>query len=198
VSEDEALFETRWRRLCDELGANEHLPSLKPLPKPTDETLDRFEQESGFRLPLSYRAFVKVFGPGALGCEYQIAVPDYTNNEGGLGLRELNRDLKEDIDEGFLELYSTGEQVLRLVLFCEAYRAWIGWDPAEMSDAQRREYGIYAWGGRDGTLTKLADSFPQFVEEVCLGPGPPNWDHARFGKRRRFDPCYERSGLEGR
>jgi hypothetical protein len=198
MSEDEALLQSWPLRLARELGTHEAPESLKLLPKPTDEALDRFEQERGFHLPLSYRAFVKVLGPGVLACEYQIAVPGDPNREGGLDLRELNRDLKEGLDEGFLELYDTAEQVSRLVFFCETYRAWVGWDPAEVSDAQRREYGVYAWGGRDGTLTKLADSFPQFVEEVCLGPAPPDWDDERFGTRRRFDPCCDQLGLEER
>lgn len=40
-----------------------------------DEQLDTYERESGFRLPASYRAFCRVFGPGTLDDWYDFAVP---------------------------------------------------------------------------------------------------------------------------
>ena len=147
------------------------------------------------------RAILYPIGPGATPGRRltnwlcQIAVPDDPSSESGIGLRELNRDLKEGLDEGFLELYDSGERILRLILFCERNgRTWIGWDPEEVSDARRREYGIYEWTGRDGTVTQVAGSFSQFIADVCLGPAPPGWDDERFGTHRMFDPCYEKSG----
>jgi hypothetical protein len=34
------------------------------LPKPTSSVLDEFELRRGFRLPIAYREFIQVFGPG--------------------------------------------------------------------------------------------------------------------------------------
>ena len=69
----------------------------------------------------------------------------------------------------------------------------IGWDPTDLQDRRQREYGIYEWG-RGDTSRKLADSFPQFIEEVCLSEAnlhPPSWDFKELGTRRTFFPAYD-------
>jgi hypothetical protein len=175
----------RWQRLYDSLEIH-GLPAgsrIKALPRPSDEDLDRYERESGFRLPLSYRAFIKVFGPGELGGDFRLRAPGYPDDPYA-DLGRTNAEIRAGFTETFLSFFDDPERVSRMVFFCAPGGGdWIGWDPEDVRDAELREYGIYEIG--DEEMEKVADSFPQFIEEVCLGPEAA----------RTFDPCGDFSDL---
>jgi hypothetical protein len=156
---------------------------IKALPRPSDDDLNRYERESGFRLPLSYRAFVKVFGPGELGGDFRLRAPGYPDHPHA-DLGRSNAEIRAGLTKTFLSLFNDPDRVARMVFFCAPGGGdWIGWDPEDIRDAELHEYGIYEIG--DEEMEKVADSFPQFIEEVCLGPG----------NYRTFDPCGDFSGL---
>jgi hypothetical protein len=176
---------SHWQRLYDSLEIRE-LPAdsrIKALPKPSDEDLDLYERESGFLLPLSYRAFIKVFGPGELGGDFRLRAPGYPDDSHA-DLGRTNAEIRAGLTETFLSFFTDPERVARMVFFCAPGGGdWIGWDPEDVRDARLREYGIYEIG--DEQMEKVADSFPQFIEEVCLGPG----------NDKTFDPCGDFSGM---
>ncbi len=64
-----------WREVYSSL---QFIPSWgQPVPTPTDAMLDAYEARSRFLLPRSYRAFLKVFGPGELASVFSIRAPGY-------------------------------------------------------------------------------------------------------------------------
>src|SRR5262249_39255682 len=101
--------------------------------------------------------------------------------------------------EHSLRYFSNPDQIRRTVFFCRTGGGnLIGWDPTDIRDERRRECGIYEWG-RQETMTKLAESFSRFIDEVCLSPENldiPGWDYDELGTRRMFDPCCDLSGRQ--
>ena len=93
----------RWNAVYQSLEVREQ-PHLKALPKPTDESLDRFEEESDFQLPRSYRTFIKVFGPGELAWEYRFVAPGYPRQPEAIDLVRFNEDTKKRFTKQFLRL----------------------------------------------------------------------------------------------
>jgi hypothetical protein len=108
----------RWTALRRTLSIPDH-PHLKPLPKPTDASLDQFEAESGFRLPHSYRSFVKVFGPGVLAWDYDVRAPGYPEQGVDVDLATFNAHIKETLTKKqVLRQFEDPTQVRRVVFFC--------------------------------------------------------------------------------
>ena len=52
-------------------------PAERHRATPSDAHLDRLDTRFGCRLPASYRAFVKVFGPGSIARSFTIYAPGY-------------------------------------------------------------------------------------------------------------------------
>jgi len=186
----------RWEALRQTLTICENT-TLPTLPKPTDAELDRFERDTGFSLPKSYRAFAKVCGPGELAGDFHFTAPGYPKNERS-DLAALNAIIRADEPRGpnfetFIESFCRDpEQVRRMVFFCgTGYGDWVGWDPEDVQDLVGREYGIYQWHGKQPS--KVADSFAQFVEVFCLAR--PGLDAKRLRERRLFDPDVDLSEL---
>jgi hypothetical protein len=132
------------------------------------ESLDRFESETGVRLPAGYRGYLQVFGPGCLlvGSGSKIgemfirapycADPSYELMKS----IERNRQFREDPPRHL------SEQTRRIVEF-----AWnglgdtFGWDPEEATDAAGPEFAVYAWYRLEGVV-KVADTFRGFMKFV--------------------------------
>jgi hypothetical protein len=83
----------------------------RPVPKPTTDTLDRFETQTGLPLPRSYRHFAAVFGPGELAEFARLCAPGYPGDD-TLDLYDRNRFTHggEDI---LTDLYGEPERVGR-------------------------------------------------------------------------------------
>jgi hypothetical protein len=132
---------------------------------PSPEDLDRFERESGFRLPDDYRDFAATFGPGTYGPGWQVETPGFANAEGRYnGLAGLFRRV-QDTYPGF-------------VVFCgkEDFHGWFAWDPKDVTDPGGHDYGVYVLGGPSGEDSdapplKAASSFREFVLSYALGGG---------------------------
>jgi hypothetical protein len=173
-------------------------PNLKPLAKPTDETLDRYEAETGFRLPRSYCSFIKVFGPGVLAWDYRIVAPGYPEQGWAVDLAAFNAECHRPLaDKRVLRQFKDPAQVRRVVFFCRPGDGdLVGWDPEDVRDKQWHEYGIYEWG-REEALGFVAASFTEFIEDVCLSAASLRLapkQVAELGTRREFLPEYDLKG----
>ncbi len=133
---------------------------------PSPQDLDRFEQESGFRLPLDYREFAATFGPGTYGWGWQIETPGFAKSKkkNYEGLAGLYRRLEKDYP-GF-------------VIFCgkEDFHGWFAWDSNDVTDPEGHDNGVSLLGGPNGDDTdappiKVASSFREFVLSYALGGG---------------------------
>jgi hypothetical protein len=192
VASETRRWESLWRTLV--IRENTILPTL---PRPTDATLNRFEQDTGFRLPQSYRAFAKVFGPGELAGDYHFFFPGYPGNEHS-DLAAVNARIRvrapggPDFESFISSFCRDPEQVRRMVIFCgTGHGDWVGWDPEDVRDRRNCEYGIYQWHGEQPS--KVADSFVQFVEEFCLATIGLGDEMLRI--RQLFIPDSDLSGL---
>lgn len=112
------------------------------------------------KLPASYQAFLEVLGPGRLGGYFRVFAP---GKEGGLDA------LARDVDpEVFGEVYGDVALAEALLPFSDTVGGDVfGWD-TRTSDADG-EHPVHAFpSGRTKSL-KVADTFGEFVVEVCLG-----------------------------
>jgi hypothetical protein len=183
----------RWQALWRTLSIPDQ-SHLKALPRPTDVMLDRYESETGFRLSLSYRAFIKVFGPGVLAWDYRIFAPGYTQQGDAVDLAIFNAQIKDTLakKQGYQQL-TDPTQARRVIFFCGVGGGnLVGWDPADVRDRRWREYGIYEWG-RDVALKCVARSFTEFIDDVCFSKAnlqmPSGYSREELGTRREFIPA---------
>src|SRR3712207_3583023 len=82
-------------------GLYRSLRILGPAPAPlvgvpTEADLDRFEIAHGFRLPLSYRAFIKVFRPGQLAYDFTVRGPGFRVARSGAAAQAFNEQVDLD------------------------------------------------------------------------------------------------------
>jgi hypothetical protein len=175
-----------WRAFYDSLV-------IRPMhgetvPRPTVSQLDRFEAETGFRLPRSYREYILVFGPGRLFSDWDIAAPGYAASW-LWDLRALDEMMRPE--ERWIDRHPEAERdrVRRCRYFCRKYKDAFGWDPAEVCDADAHEYAVYRII-EDGRVVRVAGSFRGFVEEAALEILTlPGWDEAELGPRLLFEPA---------
>lgn len=148
--------------------------------KATPEILDWFEGLRKFRLPDDFRDFACTFGPGKLGtggwCFYVPGI-DWESEPESLDMLYL-LDYWENTQK---------ESNLKLVPFCEKRQTegrwmtirYFGWNPVDVTDAARHEYGIYRthpevepFGsgrvGRRRPPVKVASTFREFVLDYAL------------------------------
>lgn len=185
----------RWATLWRTLSIPNNLPA-PPLAKPTDATLDQFEAEMGFRLPHTYRSFIKVFGPGVLAWDYRIFAPGYAEQGDSVDLAIFNAQIKETLAKkhGYQQL-DDPTQARRVIFFCRVGGGnLVGWDPVDVRDRRWREYGIYEWG-RDVALKCVAGSFTEFIDDVCFSKAnsriPSGYTQEELGTRREFIPAID-------
>lgn len=145
---------------------------------PSDADLDQFERDFGFRLPLDYRAFIKVFGPGELtydygfrsaGCRASHTGPAAEQYNAKVDLIALNAVLQEMMAtrEAMDGPYTT--QARRLVYFAgNTAGDYVGWDPDNICDEKTAEYGVFMVRREDGDARPVANSFAAFVKRECL------------------------------
>jgi hypothetical protein len=172
-----------WKRLYNRLTI-ERTPATaryEELPKPTLAALNQYEAATGFKLPLSYRKFIRVFGPGIHAHYYFIRAPgywpDFPNKSDAnfdlLRFYERCRDA-EFIDQN-AAYHHDREFVSRMVPFCTSFHGdVIVWDPKDIQDAKRREYGLYAlmdnYKYYDSPI-KLSNSFAEWILDIYRGKG---------------------------
>jgi hypothetical protein len=132
--------------------------------KPRLEDLDRFERESGFKLPDSYREFVLTFGPGCFDPGFYFYSPGFPSDR-RVDLAAVNHSFKSQKSEGLYQSFFR---------FCnrdDFHGSW-GWDPEDVTDPDTHEYGVYLLQGEgyDGPH-RVASTFHEFVVSYVFGGG---------------------------
>jgi hypothetical protein len=187
------MNEDDWRQM---LAGLDLIGELHPVAL---QTLDAYEQRTGFKLPASYRHFCCTFGPGSLMDWFEIAVPDFKGRSpNSHDLETVGRNAHEHRE--WQEYSDDPQQYERAVIFggdCTA--AHYFWDPTQRTDKRRHECAIYVvW--RDWSRERVCDTFWEFAN-ICLHRGsrtlyesPPDlaFRAARYGgrikKRRKAAP----------
>jgi len=152
-----------WRALFETFKTDD---AKDRVPPPTAEELDRFESETGIKLPAGYRAYVRVFGPGCIlvggGSKVrEMFIESPYCPKPSMDLRraaERLRSLAEDPPRGM------DEQTRRLVVFGRnGLGDEFGWDPLDVTDPDTPEFGVYAWY-RGDTVLKISSTFRGFIK----------------------------------
>ncbi len=159
-----------WKRLQKKLTIKPTYGT--PVRKPRDSQLDRFEAEYEFKLPKSYREFVKLFGAGMLDGYFRIYSPAHG---GRVETLDLAAELEEFRTDG-LELFQ-GEFpkyrdfIARMIMFSSTINGeTVVWDPTEVTNRRNCEYKIYVIPRDIGEeIEHLADTFRDYIEGWCLG-----------------------------
>lgn len=138
-------------------------PKERARKKPNDQHLDRLEEVLQIRLPSSYRAFVKVFGPGYLARSFPIFAPGYR----GAGVVDF---LANNKWQGFeAEGRPEPERIKRAVAFSECAYELIVWDTCDVTDPSGPEYRVLRLPrSKSDGLLPVTDSFHSFIERYCL------------------------------
>lgn len=131
--------------------------------KPTDQHLDRFQEKLAVRLPVSYRAFIKVFGPGFIARSFPIYSPGY-RGAGVVDMLANNKWQDEYTAHG-----PEPEKYRRCIAFSECAYQLIVWDTGDVTDPYGPEYRILRLPRHYEPLIPVTDSFRAFIEEFCLG-----------------------------
>jgi len=155
----------QWRELYGEFKVKSDKDDVTP---PPVEALDRFEAETGIRLPAGYRGYIRVFGPGCLlvgGGKHitEMFIESPYCPESSMDLRRAAKrlqSLKDDPPRGM------DEQTQRIIVFAtNGLGDEFGWDPQDVTDPLAPEFGVYAWY-RGDNVVKISNTFKGFMKFV--------------------------------
>jgi hypothetical protein len=158
--------------------------------------MDGHEARCGFRLPATYREFLHRFGPGELSRYFRISGPIPARLKGqvsGVFDLEAQRGMIEGTEDYQLGTLPTSAR--QLVLFAETVGSdWLFWDVRDVRDPGRTEYGVYGFprGERHGGEL-VAESFADFITDVCLGSGFPVYPRHPWEPVWEFSPAWPRT-----
>jgi hypothetical protein len=155
---------TNWRRILRQLEVG---GDGVPYPA-TESALTTFEKRTGLRLPNSYRSYCRVFGPGLIGHTFRIAVPGYKGSVSFVSVDQLTDTVVHHTE---YKIYApeSAEQVRRGLFFgADEARTYYFFDAEDVPYRKTYECAVYALGG-DYVVSRLADSFREFVTQYCLG-----------------------------
>lgn len=160
-----------WEQLQDKLQIEDtSCPGYRLVPKPTNKTLDQFENTHSVKLPASYREFVLTFGAGELAEFYRIAAP--LDIECDYDLDRFNRQIHGDPEEKLLAVYGPPNVIDKFLFFCSTGGgAFFGWKLNEVTSAASHDYAIYEFPGFP-PFQKVADAFQDFILRHILEPDP--------------------------
>lgn len=134
--------------------------------RPNSTHLDALESRIGLRLPLSYRAFLRTFGPGRLAQAFTIYAPGYPD-------APVVDFLEADGWQGVVGQSRGGSPLVsRLVAFGDylGHRGLFAWHRDVVTDAATHEYQIYfVPRNPDEPIIPVSRSFATWVEEDALG-----------------------------
>lgn len=132
-----------------------------------DAQLKSHEQEFGFALPQSYRAYCSVFGAGEFSECFRVAAPGYAGNGVFYNLAELDAEMHSGLD--WKEYAPDPDQFERAVIFGnDVSRNIYFWDTSFLTDAPASEYAVFV-KHEDWETKQIAASFWELVTEVWLG-----------------------------
>lgn len=152
---------------------------------PGDAKLDAFEARHGFKLPASYRSFVKEFGRCELTPElgsgsWKIAAPGVVAEDDGLDLDRLIEEMSEVVEMDAEGIPGQGprdrELAPRMLFFAmDVGGDYYGWDRGEVTEESGPEYAVYA---RTPTYVRVASTYGEFLLTYALGKDLARWREA--------------------
>lgn len=157
------MSEADWVAHWERLATGMYLTDGFERKRPSSALLDALETRLGVRLPVSYRAFARTFGPGYLAKSFTVFAPGYAHAP---VIDFMSRNQWQPHDAKWR---TEPDQVLRVVAFSKFGYEFIGWDTGEVTDSAGHEYRIYRVPREeDEPLVPIAESFQSFVEDCCL------------------------------
>ncbi len=135
------------------------------VPPDLTKEIEAFEAEWEFRLPPSFKAFLRVFGPGhARGNFFFIFGPGGSWKHTIATLTEGVRENIKYMGYDFVtEEHARLEPISRMIFFCEDGGGnHFGWDPDDLRDPEAGEYAILEWPHGWDYVERIASSFPDF------------------------------------
>ena len=143
--------------------------------KPTAALLDRFEIALQINLPVDYRAFILMFGPGVLGGKYLILSPRCKDNP-AFDMTNFNQSFRQSLDESIVLQNSFKDLPLvrRLVFFSRTLdNDYYGWDANSIGVQALPQAPIHQLLRLGEETDIVALSFREFVDNICRsGPMP--------------------------
>ncbi|MCC7423421.1 MAG: SMI1/KNR4 family protein [Planctomycetaceae bacterium] len=137
--------------------------------------MDAFEQDLSFELPLSYRAFALLMGPGEVAGFCTIATPGCESDPFDLySLHRYKQENWKKIAESLhrhmtLEGLEQVERLITMAVVTDSIQ--FGWDPKDVSPEGGHECGIYLVRRTpEGQPEKVATTFDEFILDFCMGP----------------------------
>ncbi|MBN9524190.1 SMI1/KNR4 family protein [bacterium] len=151
------------KNLLSRVTVRPEAPSARHVERPTDATLDKFEQASGLALPATYREFATTFGAGELAGFYRMYAPlPKRYRFGGQIVYDLaaeNERLRPHLGE-----YECPGGPADYWVFCtDGGGVMYAWN---VNEPARGEYRIYELVHRD-EVRLAAETFPEFVSHCC-------------------------------
>jgi hypothetical protein len=160
-----------WERLYDEIRVVRQMDRVYVPPVP-DADLDHVEAQLEFRLPHSYRAFMKRFGPGRLLGFWLFPVTSLKTSSKGT-LIDVTRHFREALARYPEE--NANPAWRRGLIFFASYGPYdFAWDSAAVTQTRSHECRVYSLCDEEERQPEaLGDSFWQFVEWVDAGSRNP-------------------------
>ena len=155
---------TTWDKVYDEIHIVPRHPAYIPLPPVTDADLDEDGARLGSRLPLSYRAFMKRFGPGFLeNCVRLNPITSWTWQGIEKGLVEETHTQREH----FASREGWPDWLARAVFFGDNGGGdSFAWDSECMRVPEAQECTIYEVSDWSSEPKREAESFLGFIENA--------------------------------
>lgn len=145
--------------------------------------LTRYETEIGMLLPVSYREYCSVIGPGELPSGHCITAPGEIS--GLQEARSYHAACLGCVWPGYVR-NGGGEKLTTARFFASEYKDKYFWNTAEVTSAESNEYAIYVHTAEQ-KVHRLSDTFSDFVMRVCLRGGGAEFD-PDTGMGREFRP----------
>lgn len=175
-----------WQKLYDSLKVRT-IPKGYQQTRVTADAIAAFQKSHKIQLPVTYLDFLQVFGPGYIADYFNIYGPGSVMEENMKRYKRNQKNLKEVFEDDV-------ESLPRLVLFSNTLGGdQIAWDPTDITAGNAGEYGIYVLPRNDCKISKLASTFPDFIQSVCFGKGFDAISGGRGKRPKEFEPHVEKA-----
>ena len=177
-----------WQSLYDSLEHEKCTDTDSPMPVTcSDATLDECEAALAFRLPTSYRLFMKTFGPGEIFDYYKIFGPGFPPAHSSRDHLDLTArvERRKKIGGWNFKNYDDPALAARMITFSSTLDGHdFGWDPLEkpIETEFGSESSIYAVRKEGDDMPRVAKTFKEFIVDFCQNGrdfecfgGNPSW-----------------------
>ena len=160
-----------WRELYDSLEHRKCEEGREPATC-SDAVLDECEAALAFRLPTSYRHFMKTFGPGEIFEYFKIYGPGFSPRDPRREQLDLTAltERRRKLAKKYFDFYDDSALAARLITFCSTLDGHqFGWDPQEKPS--EHDYGpdssVYVFPRLQKRIPRAAKTFQEFIVDYC-------------------------------